>query len=217
MTVVVYGDFSCPFSLLASLRIDSLIESGHDIEFRAVEHASHLPVVGRRLDDAGKAELAAEMDEVRALLMPGEEFPEKVPASLVNTRAAVSGYAEAFGIGVGDEVRRLLFDAYWTKGLDIGSPEVLRSLLASTIKKGGAKQGRATSFSLREAGYAVSTNRGPITVEAYHRIGSWRESWLAITQTIPTLTVGRTDHIGIDALTWLAGGNAHPAVPNAAA
>lgn len=131
----------------------------------------------------------------------------------MNTRAAVSGYAEAFGIGVGNEVRRLLFDAYWTKGLDIGSPEVLRSLLASTIQKG-----TATSFSLRAAGYAVSTNRGPITVDAYRRIASWRESWLAITQTIPTLTVGNISHIGVDALAWLAGRDGEHAVrPNAAA
>lgn len=80
MTTVVYGDFNCPFSLLASLRIDALRDSGHDIEFRAVEHARQLPVIGRRLDDVGKAELAAEMEQVRALLMPGEKFPEQVPS-----------------------------------------------------------------------------------------------------------------------------------------
>jgi 2-hydroxychromene-2-carboxylate isomerase len=214
MTSVVYGDFNCPFSYLASLRIDALVRDGLDIEFRAVEHAVDVPVVGRRLDDDGRAALAAEMREVRDLLAPGEEFCETIPQTVPNTHAAISGYAEAFGVGVAHDVRRLLFDAYWSKGLDIGSPEVLRSLLAAAIKNGASP-----SFTLREAGYAVSTNRGPITVGAYRRISAWRDGWRGLgTETIPVVADGDDAHIGIDALTWLAKQlDARASAPHAAA
>jgi 2-hydroxychromene-2-carboxylate isomerase len=199
MSVVVYGDFNCPFSYLASRRVDVLVKAGLDVAWRAVQHAPGLPVTGQRLDAAGQAEMNAEVGLVRQSLLPDEELPVGALSLLPRTEAAVSAYAEAVGAGVGDEVRRLLFDAYWLRSVDIGSPEVLRTLLANAMRSG-----HSASFTVRESGYAVSTNRGPITLAAYRRISAWHCAWNELgTQTTPTLVVGRQVLAGNDALRWL--------------
>jgi hypothetical protein len=86
--------------------------------------------------------------------------------------AAVSGYAEAYGAGVGCDVRRVLFAAYRLDHLDIGNPEVLRKLLAGPIRRG-----HSPSMPLRDSGYAVSMSGAPITVEAWRRIQAWNREW----------------------------------------
>lgn len=213
MTVIVYGDFNCPDSYLASRRVDVLVKAGRDVEWRAVQHAPGLPVTGRRLDAAGQAELDAEVRAARQWLSPDEELPVGTLSLLPRTEAAVSAYAEAVGAGVGDEVRRLLFDAYWLRSLDIGSPEVLRTLLAEAMRSG-----HSASFTVRESGYAVSTNRGPITLAAYRRVSAWRCSWNELgTQTTPTLVAGNRVLAGNDALQWLASGPGRTTASGAAA
>ena len=202
----IYGDFNCPYSYLASLRADVFIAAGVDVDWRAVEHARELPVMGRRLDDAGQREVAEELDSVRQLLTPAEEFAAATPSMLPNTAAANAGYAEAVGSGVGDDVRQLLFDAYWTRGVDIGSVEVLRSLLAAPIKRG-----HSAAFPLRESGFAVSTNRGPITTAAYRRLAAWRGAWVELaTWTTPTIVADGRPQVGVDGLRWLAAHQPHP-------
>jgi len=197
---VVYGDFNCPYSYLASLRADVFIAAGIDIDWRAVEHAKDLPVMGRRLDDAGQREVAEELDSVRKLLSPNEEFAAAAPSMLPNTAAENAGYAEAAGVGVGHEVRRLLFEAYWVRGIDIGGVGVLRTMLATPIRRG-----ESPAFPLREAGFAVSTNRSPITTAAYRRLVSWHSGWADLaTWTTPTVVVDGTSHVGVDGLRWLA-------------
>ena len=108
------------------------------------------------------------------------------PRLLPKTVAAVSGYAEAYGAGVGDDVRRLLYAAYWVDSADIGSPEVLRRRLTGPILRG-----RSPSWPLRESGYTVAVSRGPITTSAWRRIRVWREEWASTgTGAVPTLVVG---------------------------
>ena len=41
--VVVYGDFNCPWSYLASRRAAVLAEDGVDVDWRAVEHEPWRP------------------------------------------------------------------------------------------------------------------------------------------------------------------------------
>jgi hypothetical protein len=168
MALVVYADFVSPACYLASRRVDALTAAGVPVDWRAVETDPRLPLGGRRMDAAQHHALEQELDTLERLLLPDEELPLSVPAFRPNTRGAVSGYAEAYGAGVADDVRRLLFSAYWTHGKDIGSPESLRRLLAGPILRG-----HSPSVTLSEFGYAVSPSRGPITTDAYRRIRDW--------------------------------------------
>jgi 2-hydroxychromene-2-carboxylate isomerase len=120
MTVIIYGDFNCPYSYLASQRADLLSEAGVAVDWRAVEHERRLPVTGSRPDrdkDAWDRELA----EVASLALPGEHVPA-LPALISNTEAAVAAYAEAVSDGVADELRGSLFRAVWVQGLHLSSP-----------------------------------------------------------------------------------------------
>jgi hypothetical protein len=194
--MIVYADFNCPYSYLASMHADALLRAGYPIEWRAIERAPLLPVAGRRLDAAGQAEVDDELKTLRTLTLRSEQLPATPPAFTPNTKAAVAAYTEAVGAGVGDEVRRLLFDAYWLHGLDIGSPEVLRTLLAPVIRSGSSP-----AFPLREAGFAVSMARGPITASAYRRGCEWHDAWVGVgTGITPTLLDGALTVTGTTAL-----------------
>ena len=199
-TLVLYGDFSCPLCYLASQRLDALARAGGAVQWRAVEHHPELPVNGLR-DDAGSSSAAGRaLDNARALLRPGEQLPAAAPTMVPKTEAAVSAYAEACGAEVADEIRRLLFTAYWVDRVDIGNLEVLHTLLASTFMRG-----KATSDPIRESGYAVALSRGPITGQAWRLIRSWRQDWQALgAPELPTLWDGIQAESGERALRQLA-------------
>ena len=49
LELVVFGDFNCPFSALASVRVTQLEESGvARVTWRAVEHDPDIPEQGTR-------------------------------------------------------------------------------------------------------------------------------------------------------------------------
>lgn len=199
-TLVLYGDFSCPMCYLASQGVDVLAGAGVAVQWRAVEHSPELPVTGLRYDAASSSAVERALGDARTLLRPGEQLPAAVPAMVPKTEAAVSAYAEACGAGVSDEIRRLLFTAYWEDGVDIGNPLVLHTLLASTFMRG-----TATSDPIRRFGYAVSVSRGPITSQAWRRIRSWRQDWQALgTPELPSLWDGARVKSGARALRQLA-------------
>lgn len=182
MGLVVYADFTSPYCHLASRRVDALRATGVDVEWRAVEARPRLPVRG--LHDVGElAELARQRDEVGGLLVAGEVFPGVVPEFVANSQAPVAAYAEAYGAGVADDVRRLLFRLYWEDGVDIGDPNALRAPLAGPILRG-----HASAEPLRESGYAVSVARGAITTAAWRRIRAWHADWLRLgSRELPAL------------------------------
>ena len=66
MTVIVYGDFNCPYSYLASQRADLLSRAGVAVDWRAVEHDRGLPVTGSR-SDSDRATWDRELAEVASL------------------------------------------------------------------------------------------------------------------------------------------------------
>jgi len=177
VSLVVYADFNCVLCYLASWHADLLAGTPEAVDWRAVESQPHLPATGIRLDQAGSEQLEQEWSSARALFSTGSDLPGKPPARVANTGAAVAGYAEAYGAGVADHVRRLLFRAYWVDGADIGDPEVLRRIIAVAIRSG-----HSTAQPLWESGYAVSMARGPITTGAYYRIRDWQDA--AQTRTV---------------------------------
>lgn len=113
----------------------------------------------------------------------------------------MSAFAEADGAGVGDDVRRLLFSAYWIHRANIGDPEVVRRLIPGAILRG-----HSTSDPLRRFGYAVSPSRGPITTGAHQRIRDWQRQRAKLGARGGLILVenGRIS-IGLDALDRLAG------------
>lgn len=129
--LIVYGDFNCPYSRLASARID-LIErrSGPTVEFRAVEHDPSIPDDGIPVTGDVAAEFERELAEIRAMLAPEERDPLRLPTRRLNTRRAIEAYAAALP----DQrpvLRERLFAAYWEKDRDISDREVLADLDAA--------------------------------------------------------------------------------------
>lgn len=171
---VLYGSFACPWSYLASQRTDRIPDPALRPVWRMIDPdaapGTRLAAPGRRLDPPAAQKAAAGLAAVRALLLPGEHLPDRPPALLPHTGPAVVGYAEAVGAGVGDQVRPILFDAYWRQGLDIGLPEVLRRLLHTPLRAG-----TSTVQPISEHGYAVTLTGGPVTTAAHHRLRRWHE------------------------------------------
>lgn len=172
MSLIVYADFSSPECYLASRRADALVAAGAAIDWRVVERAPHMPVTGTALSPADQTALREHFVALDGVLLARESLPFSMPSIVPKTEASVSAYAEAYGAGVADDVRRLLFDMYWQQGADIGSPTVLREPLVGPILRA-----HSASDPLREFGYAVNANRGPITSGAYRRISAWRDEW----------------------------------------
>lgn len=179
-SLVVYADFVSPLCYLASHRADALTAAGAPVDWRAVDEHPRWPVTGTSLDPAARARLRQRLTELDALLLPDETLRWAPPSIVPRGEAAVSGYAEAYGAGVADDVRRLLFTAYWLDGLDIGSVEVLRRRLAGPILRG-----HSDSEPLRRTGFAVSVTGAPITTSAWLRVRAWREEWLGLPPTVP--------------------------------
>ena len=129
MNLVVYGDFNCPYSCLASLRADALRSAGRaEIEWRAVEHDPSLPVPSRPARGDVAEMFDRELAEIKGLLRPGERFPIERPPVQPNSRAAIEAFAGAPD-GPADDLRRRLFAALWFEGRDIADPAVLTALL----------------------------------------------------------------------------------------
>ena len=115
MLLTVYGDFNCPFSALASHRIDLLLATGSvDVEFRAVEHAPDIPLDGRAVVGNVRDGLVAEIEEVAGLIVPADgTWSQRLPESLLNTATMCRSYATTPTA----ELRRELFAAVWASGM----------------------------------------------------------------------------------------------------
>lgn len=169
MSLTVYGDFTCPACYVAAQRTRSLSDAGVDVQWRAIDHKPSVSVKPEAVDGPHVQE---EIDSLEESLLDGERLPATPQPMRPRSPAAIAGYAEAVGAGVPMDVLDLLLSAYWDHGLDIGDPEVLRPLLAGPILRGDS-----VADPLRESGYAVSGNRGPVTTDAYMRIRSWNRAW----------------------------------------
>ena len=199
--IVLYGDFNCPWSYLASRRAAVLAGDGVEVDWRAVEHEPWRP---RRFSVSSVrfACTREEMDRVLARLLPDEQLPYALAGFLPYTQASVSAYAEAYAAGVASQVRHLLFEAFWSHGLDLGDANVLRTLVWDAVRSG-----ESTSEVLSDWGYAVDVNGGPVTTSAWRLVRAWQAEWRDTgKEVVPVLLVGDAEPLfGVDAVEWLGG------------
>lgn len=217
--VIVYGDFNCPYSYLASQRTDLLSRGGVAVDWRAVEHDRGLPVTGSR-SDSDQAEWARELAEVAPLALPAEQVPAGSPTLVSNTKAAVAAYAEAVSDGVADELRRRLFAAIWLRGLPLSSAYEVRRLITAVMWPQEDITSRLASPDIpsrlltdpdpsrivRRSGGTIAPDGGPLTTAGWRRIRQWRHEWLALPSQVIPAVIGADDvwRPGIDGLAYLA-------------
>jgi hypothetical protein len=168
---VVHGDFTCPWSYLTWRRTEALRADGVQVDWRTVEH-DPWHVVGPV--DAGDrfTALRAELDRVRAHLLPGEVVPHTLAGFVPFTGAATSGYAEAYGAQVAEPARRLLFESFWRRGVDLNDARVVRTLLIDAMRGGASEVELLTLW-----GYALDVTGGPITRAGWRTVRDWRAEW----------------------------------------
>lgn len=131
--LVIYGDFNCPFSALASMRATVLERrDGVAIEWRAVEHDPTIPLHGEALTGELREELLQELTQVRGLLRDGEPDELRLPDRRPNTHRVTLAYA-ATDPRRRPVVRARLFEAYWKLGEDLNAPGLLDRLGARAV------------------------------------------------------------------------------------
>ena len=128
--LTIYGDFNCPFSALASVRADVLLAAGgYEVEWRAVQHDTAIPVAGEPVEGDTFAELNAEVAKIRELSADDVHLELTVPPIRSNTAAASAAFAAAGEEA--DQLRRVLFAAVWADGRNVGDPAQLDRLGAA--------------------------------------------------------------------------------------
>jgi len=149
---VVYGDFNCPYSALAAVRVDRIVVAGTaDVEWRAVEHDPTIPAGGRPVTGDVADAFDRELAEVTDLVASEDRLEMRRPTTLPNTALAVAAFAVVEDADA-DVLRRRLFHALWVDGRDLGDPDVLGGLGADP----GADRSRAAEW---EAEWAAIDRR----------------------------------------------------------
>jgi len=193
MEIIIYADFSCPYSYLASLRADQLLWSGAaEIDWRAITHST----------DDGRDDRDRDLAAVAALAGPGEQGPHPL-AGPVNEGATVAAYAEAVSDGVQDQLRRRLFDAIWTEARRVSAVYEVRHLIADVMcppepiwprlispdLPGALLHDPDVNRIVRRSGGTVTVYDGALTATASRRIRRWRQEWLALPQPLTPVVI----------------------------
>jgi predicted DsbA family dithiol-disulfide isomerase len=134
--LVLYGDFNCPFSALASSRAAE-VERRHlaDIDWRGVEHDP--TVIPGLLAEVDRETFERELADVRKLLVWGEQDFLRLPAVRLNSRLATETYAAAEPADRSG-LRARLFAAHWQDGVDLNDSRVVGAM-------GGKQRDRHTA------------------------------------------------------------------------
>lgn len=198
-TIVVYGDFACPWSYLAQRRASALAGAGARVDWRAVGQAT----APAGVPDDKAARYAAMTDQARlaaSLLSTGEELPLNPAGFVPRTRATISAYAETYAAGVAPRGLDLLFTSYWRDGVDIGDPNVLRVLLHDELRSSASP-----SPQVSEWGIATDLAGAPLSSAAWHLVRSWNAEWRDLgSPVLPVIQVGEHRPVfGVRAVEWL--------------
>jgi 2-hydroxychromene-2-carboxylate isomerase len=125
--LTIYGDFNCPFSALASVRADVLrATDAYEIDWRAVQHDTAIPMTGQAVEGDTATGLAEEIATIADLSDHDVRLHLVIPPVRSNTAAACAAFAAAGDDA--DRFRRRLFAAVWAEGRNLGNPADLDSL-----------------------------------------------------------------------------------------
>jgi DSBA-like thioredoxin domain len=128
LELVIYGDFNCPFSALASDRAARLEATGHaTIDWRAVEHDRSIPSRGSPVDAVRRIEFEREIAVVRDQLRPAESIVLEPPTVFINTATLNRSYAAVAPQDL-SHVRQRLFHTYWRGGADMDDAATIAGL-----------------------------------------------------------------------------------------
>lgn len=205
MRPVVIADFNSPLCYLAGLWVDQRLAEGVEVDWRAVEHAPGLSVLGAPA--AAAPAFLRELAEAGRMPVPAgaDELPAALPPIITNTRAAVAAYAEAVTDGVAHEIRRRLLHAIWIEKRHLSSAYEVRRIITDVMwprvplgpyrsttlpqpMSGDPDPWKAT----RCQGGTIAPDGGPLTTVGYWRIRTWREEWRALDR--PRLPVLIDEH-----------------------
>ncbi len=126
MRLIIYGDFNCPFSALASARAaDIEARALAEIDWRTVEHDDAIPLAREPTTPEVREAFEHELAQIRALLVEGETDRLRIPDKRVNTRLVTAAYA-ATAKNLRPHLREALFAAYWTRREDLSQPAVIQ-------------------------------------------------------------------------------------------
>lgn len=126
--LVMYGDFNCPYSALASRRASTLEQRGElTVDWRAVEHDPSIPHAGELMTGDNRQNAERELDQIRELLVEDERDALRVPPKRANTSLVTEAYAAKSPL-VRAVLRELVFATYWQDGEDLTDPAVVRRL-----------------------------------------------------------------------------------------
>jgi 2-hydroxychromene-2-carboxylate isomerase len=219
MQLIVYGDFNCPYSYLASQRVDELARLGKaEVEWRAVEHDPALALTGTP-SSLDPERWQRELTELALLAGEDEQAPGAAPSLISNTGAAVAAYAEAVTDGVQDDLRRSLFSEIWVNRRHLSGPAGVRQLVCALMYPAGTRSGQLAAPDLparihgraaagtfpRLSGCTISPDGGPLTAEGYERVRRWRDRWRSGAEgMVPALDLPDGTLAGVPALTRLA-------------
>lgn len=196
MKIVIYGDFGCPYSYLASLRADALLGSGvAEIDWRAV-------VPDRGWQGGSRDERGRDLAAISLFAQPGERLPRPV-AGPIDVQSAVSAYAEAVPDGVPDQMRRRLFAAIWAEARRVTNVYDVRKIIAEVMcppdpivyhlispdLPGALLHDPDVNRIVRRSGGTVTVYGGPLTAAGEWQVRQWRQEWLSLACTATPVVI----------------------------
>ncbi len=128
--IVVFSDYICPFCYIGFYRVEQLKEKFDlDVEWRPFEIHPETPKEGTELNNLSFPKEYLEMMKANVKKLAddvGVTF--KLTDKLPNSQMALYISEFARKKGKFDEFHKLVFDAYWKDGKDIGDQTILLSL-----------------------------------------------------------------------------------------
>ena len=201
-TIVVCGDFNCPFSALANSRAGLLVAAGGiRVDWHCVEHDPTIGPCESPLTEPQRAGFEAELDQIRDLLDADEPDRFRVPSRRLNTRDLNVLYAST-PPEERQPLRTALFDAIWCDDLDLTDDAVVAEIVNSLVSAGPD---------------AAARSEGP-TDTAARTVATWQQQWSALPRPIvPMMILPHGDvSRGLGALARLASGSVSAPSPRRA-